>query len=230
MAVSSRRSASGARRSDCRSTSSSRWRSSRWACIERYSPAAIENAPATRPATPVSRTIDPPGWAPATPRISETFVTSPSLTPKTAARGPPERTSRWWWTSAPFGSIGPPGTSPSVATPVRRRELAESAGDRAQVGGQDAAPDAAGRGAFLLHHRRSRRPLPFRRRPRAVGGPAPARWRRPRDRQRAALGVLGGDHPLRPLPARPGRLLRHRRWLQRPAETSLRRGPLRPAR
>jgi acyl dehydratase len=32
------------------------------------------------------------------PKTSETFVTRPSLTPKTAARAPPPRTSRWWWT------------------------------------------------------------------------------------------------------------------------------------
>ena len=32
----------------------------------------------------------PPGWAPATPRISETLVTSPSLMPNTAARAPPD--------------------------------------------------------------------------------------------------------------------------------------------
>src|ERR1700722_2342669 len=201
--------------------------SSRSACIERSSPPAIENAPATRPATPVSRTIDAAGWAPATPRISETFVTSPTLTPKTAARAPPGGTSRWWWTSAPLGSIGPPGTSPSVATPVRHRELAESAGDRAQVDGQDAAPDAAGRGAVLLPERRSRRPLPPRLRRRAVARPAPARRHRLRDRQRAALGVLGRPRPLRPVPARSGALLRHRRWLQRPAEPALRRCPLR---
>src|SRR5580704_4231845 len=230
MAVSSRRSASGARRSDWRSTSSSRWRSSRCACIDTYSPAAIENAPATSPATPVSRTIVPAGWAPATPRISETFVTSPSLTPKIAARAPPERMSRWWWTSAPFGSIGPSGTSASVATPVRLRELAESVSARAQVDRQDPAPDPPGSSPLLVPERRPRRPVPRRVRRRAVVGPAPARRHRVRHRQRATLGVLGGDRPVRPLPARPGRLLRHRRRLQRRAQPALRRRPLRRAR
>ena len=63
--------------------------SSRWACIETYSPAAIEKAPATSPARPVRRTTAPLGWAAATPTMSETLVTSPSLMPKTAARATP---------------------------------------------------------------------------------------------------------------------------------------------
>ncbi len=49
---------SGLRRSERRSTSSSRSISSRWAVMERYSPAAMEKDPATRPAMPASRTID----------------------------------------------------------------------------------------------------------------------------------------------------------------------------
>ncbi len=68
--------------------------SSRCAVIERYSPAAIENDPAISPATPARRTIAPPGLAPAMPSTSEIFVTSPSLTPNTAARAPPPPTSR----------------------------------------------------------------------------------------------------------------------------------------
>ena len=47
-----------------RSTSSSRSISSRWAVMERYSPAAMEKEPAIRPATPARRTIEPPGLAP----------------------------------------------------------------------------------------------------------------------------------------------------------------------
>ena len=38
--------------------------SSRWAVMERYSPAAMEKEPATSPATPARRTNDPPGLAP----------------------------------------------------------------------------------------------------------------------------------------------------------------------
>ena len=72
--------------------------SSRWAVMERYSPAAMEKEPAISPATPARRTIEPPGFAPAMPRTRETLVTSPSLMPKTAARAPPPRTSRCWWT------------------------------------------------------------------------------------------------------------------------------------
>ena len=77
-----------------RSTSSSRSKSSRWACIERYSPEAIEKAPATSPAMPARRTTPVAGFAPAKPRISETLVTRPSLMPKTAARWVPPLTSR----------------------------------------------------------------------------------------------------------------------------------------
>src|SRR5580700_3174036 len=64
--------------------------------MDRYSPAAMEKEPAIRPATPARRTIDPPGLAPAIPNTRETLVTRPSLTPKTAARAPPPRKSRWW--------------------------------------------------------------------------------------------------------------------------------------
>lgn len=52
--------------------------SSSWARTETSSPAAIENAPTSRPATPARRTVPGPGFAPATPKISEMFVRSPS--------------------------------------------------------------------------------------------------------------------------------------------------------
>src|SRR5687768_13271496 len=67
--------------------------------MELYSPAAIDTAPAIRPARPARRTTLGAGSAPATPRISPTFETSPSLTPKTAARAAPPCMSRWWWIS-----------------------------------------------------------------------------------------------------------------------------------
>ena len=57
--------------------------------METYSPDAMEKAPATSPAMPANRTTAPPGWAPAKPKMSDTLVTSPSLTPNTAARAPP---------------------------------------------------------------------------------------------------------------------------------------------
>ena len=76
---------------------SSRSRSSRWADIEIHSPDAMENAPAMSTAIPARRTTLGPALAPAKPRINDTLVTSPSLTPNTAARAPPPWTLRWWW-------------------------------------------------------------------------------------------------------------------------------------
>ncbi len=93
-ATSSLCSDSGWRRSSSRSMATSRWISSFWALIETYSPAAMENAPATSPARPARRTTPAAGWAPATPRMRETLVSRPSLTPKTAARAAPPWTLR----------------------------------------------------------------------------------------------------------------------------------------
>ena len=76
--------------------SSSRSNSSVCARIETYSPAAIETAPAISPARPARRTTPAAGLAPATPRMSDTFDTSPSDTPNTAARAAPAWMSRWW--------------------------------------------------------------------------------------------------------------------------------------
>src|SRR5271166_526176 len=68
--------------------------SSFWFVTEMYSPVPIENAPATRAATPVRTTA----WAdtppPPTPAISEAFVTSPSTAPNTVGRRVPPETSR----------------------------------------------------------------------------------------------------------------------------------------
>src|SRR4051812_15604588 len=68
---------------------------SRWELTETYSPAAIESAPATRPATPAV-TIEPL-VAPeaATPRTRLPVDTIPSLAPSTAARSQFERRLRW---------------------------------------------------------------------------------------------------------------------------------------
>ena len=63
--------------------------SSFWAFTDTYSPAAIEMAPASSPETPATRTNAASVVAPAIPRINATFDTSPSLTPKTAARALP---------------------------------------------------------------------------------------------------------------------------------------------
>ncbi len=51
-----------------------------------YSPAAIDSAPASRPATPLVITAPSPALAPATPMIRLVFETRPSFTPNTAAR------------------------------------------------------------------------------------------------------------------------------------------------
>ena len=85
----------GWRRSSRRSTASSRSSSSCCAFIETYSPAAIDTAPATRPAIPAVRTIDAVVPAPAMPRMSDTLDTSPSLTPNTVALAAPPVIARW---------------------------------------------------------------------------------------------------------------------------------------
>ena len=118
-----RRVAGAARRARSRSSRSS---SSAWTRIELYSPAAIEIAPATSPASPASRTTAGAGSAPATPRISPTFDTSPSLTPNTAARAAPPWTSRWWcsgWTDGTWGDHARNG--------IHRRRRGRTLGQRA---------------------------------------------------------------------------------------------------
>ena len=59
-----------------------------------YSPAAIEKAPASSPATPARTMIWLSASAPATPMTSDRLLTRPSLAPKTAARNVPERPPR----------------------------------------------------------------------------------------------------------------------------------------
>ena len=63
--------------------------SSRCERIEIHSPDAIENAPATSPATPASSTMLLLLVPPATPMTSEKFDTRPSFMPNTAARSAP---------------------------------------------------------------------------------------------------------------------------------------------
>jgi hypothetical protein len=86
----------GLRLNSCRSLETSACTSSFCEETETYSPVAIEKAPATRPATPVSATVWDAAPPAPTPLISETLVTRPSIAPKTAGRSQPPETSRWW--------------------------------------------------------------------------------------------------------------------------------------
>ena len=81
-AASSRCSSSGIASSSARSRSIWRWNSSRWLCIEMYSPAAMLNEPAMRPAMPASSTNDAWPEAPATPITIERLDTRPSRDPE----------------------------------------------------------------------------------------------------------------------------------------------------
>ena len=63
--------------------------SSTWLRTDTHSPAAIDSAPATREADPARRTSAAEALAPATAKMRQTLVTSPSLTPSTAARALP---------------------------------------------------------------------------------------------------------------------------------------------
>src|SRR6516225_3969578 len=95
MPASSRRSPSGSAASSPRSTSTSLSTISCCARTDTSSPAAIENAPASRPATPARRTADALVDAPATPSTSDRLVSNPSPAPSTVARVVPPWTSRW---------------------------------------------------------------------------------------------------------------------------------------
>src|ERR1700722_8137337 len=99
--------------SSCFSLSTSDWTSSFCEDTETNSPAAIENAPAARPARPVRAIAccDPP--PPPTPAISDTLVPSPSIAPKTAGRSHPPETSRC---SGPWCGAASICSSPVVIT------------------------------------------------------------------------------------------------------------------
>ena len=66
-----------------------------WELTETYSPAAMDMAPATSPATPATRTSERPDEAAATPTIRLAVETMPSLAPRTAALSHPTRVTLW---------------------------------------------------------------------------------------------------------------------------------------
>src|SRR6185369_165689 len=91
MLASSSSSRSGLRRSSRRSIARSAASESACDCTETYSPAAIDMAPATRPAIPASSTSTrdtPPAATPITRLATDTI---PSFAPSTAARSQPMR-------------------------------------------------------------------------------------------------------------------------------------------
>ena len=95
MAASSRRSAAGSASSSARSRARSACSVSACECTDTYSPAAIDIAPATSPATPVIRMVAWLALAAATPTTRLAVETMPSLAPSTAARSQPMRSVRW---------------------------------------------------------------------------------------------------------------------------------------
>src|SRR5512134_158741 len=107
MAVSSRRSAAGSSASSARSRVRSAFSVSACEWTETYSPAAIDMAPATSPATPLTSTVPWLEPAAATPMTRLAVETMPSLAPSTAARSQPIRAVRWRsrWRSAILGSL-----------------------------------------------------------------------------------------------------------------------------
>ena len=67
---------------------------SAWELTETYSPAAIDMAPATKPATPATKTSWLVACAAATPTTRLAVDTMPSFAPSTAARNHPMRSVR----------------------------------------------------------------------------------------------------------------------------------------
>src|SRR6185436_11937868 len=93
---------------------------SAWELTETYSPAAIDMAPATSPATPATRISWLPARAAATPTTRLAVDTMPSLAPSTDARSQPTRCVRCrsrWLRVPPPG----PGSGPVLELPVQPR-------------------------------------------------------------------------------------------------------------
>ena len=95
MERSSSRSGPGIASSSRRSRATSALSVSAWELTETYSPAAIDMAPATSPATPATMMPLRLASAAATPTRRLAVDTMPSLAPRTAARSQPMRPLRW---------------------------------------------------------------------------------------------------------------------------------------
>src|SRR3954454_22185647 len=129
----------GLRVISARSFSISRRADSDWLATEVYSPAAIEKAPAASPASPASTTAvvsDAARVPPATPAISATFETSPSIAPNTAGRSHPPVTSGC---SCPIGGVA---VSWVLIVPIYREWPVRSS--------KDSSPDLGGLGPGLV--------------------------------------------------------------------------------
>src|SRR6185312_17342298 len=85
---------------------------SAWECTDTYSPAAIDMAPATSPATPATNILPWVACEAATPSSKLAVETLPSFAPKTAARSHPIRSVRWRSLSRADLIIGPPALRP----------------------------------------------------------------------------------------------------------------------
>ena len=88
LSVSSPSTSRGLRCTSARSSARIPRYSSTWLRTLTHSPAAIDSAPATRLARPATRTAPAELSAPATARIRQMLVTSPSFTPSTAGTRP----------------------------------------------------------------------------------------------------------------------------------------------
>ena len=135
-AASSRCSSSGIASSSARSSSIWRSNSSRWLCIEMYSPAAIENAPASRPAIPASRMkLGLAARRPRRPSPGTGSTRGRRETPKMIARSVPERALRCQ-RSAPVIALGGRGRPASTAgwsdAPSRARPPRRAGSSRAR--------------------------------------------------------------------------------------------------
>src|SRR4051812_14978007 len=115
MPASSRSSPLGSARSSRCSSRRSASSVSRWELTETYSPAAIDSAPATRPAMPAVTIAVTDAPDAATPRTRLAVERMPSFAPRTAARSQLDRPLRWtsrWEAACATSSSCPPGQPP----------------------------------------------------------------------------------------------------------------------